>query len=484
VDGLRPDLINTADSPTLARLRAEGAEYVNSHSLFPTVTRLNASALVTGAYPNVSGIVGNTMFVPSVNPVAAFDTGDYKQLVKLDDADQRAITAGTLGEILQRQNRKLVTMGSGTTGVGFLLNSAARKGSGVAIQGHFDPGKTVAFPREVSETILGRFGPAPEGNDELTLMHWTDNILREYVLPELHPDVVIDWISPLDQTQHAIGPGSPEAKNALHQIDESISKTIVKIEALGLRDRTDIIIASDHGFAQNTVAVNATDVLIKSGLKKAADSTDIVVASQGQSLLFYAAHQDGGQIEKLVRLLQQQPWVDVIFTGGGKGDSGGISGTFSRDLIHASHPTRAPDVIVSLAWTSQPNKFGVPGTHTTNGARPGPLASGAGHGGLNPWVVHNTFIAVGVDFKNHVRLEPPVTLADITPTLLAILGIDFMPKDKNHGRVLEESLNARSGNSIPKTTHRTAKVTTADYAASLEISTIAGHDYVDSGSRR
>src|ERR1043166_7439854 len=77
VDGLRPDSINPADSPTIARLRSEGVEYVNSHSLFPTVTRLNATALVTGAYPALNGIVGNSMFMSSVNPRAAFDNGDY-----------------------------------------------------------------------------------------------------------------------------------------------------------------------------------------------------------------------------------------------------------------------------------------------------------------------------------------------------------------------------------------------------------------------
>jgi predicted AlkP superfamily pyrophosphatase or phosphodiesterase len=62
VDGLRPDSINPTDTPTIARLRAEGAEYVNSHSIFPTVTRVNAAALATGAYPVLTGIVGNSMF--------------------------------------------------------------------------------------------------------------------------------------------------------------------------------------------------------------------------------------------------------------------------------------------------------------------------------------------------------------------------------------------------------------------------------------
>ena len=63
VDGLRPDSINRVDTPTIDRLRNEGVDYVNSHSVFPTSTRVNAATLATGTYPARHGIVGNSMFV-------------------------------------------------------------------------------------------------------------------------------------------------------------------------------------------------------------------------------------------------------------------------------------------------------------------------------------------------------------------------------------------------------------------------------------
>src|SRR5262249_3279636 len=114
------------------------------------------------------------------------------------------------------------------------------------------------------------------------------------------------------------------------------------------------------------------------------------------------------------------------------GDLGGISGTYSLDLIHASHPARGADVIATLAWTSQPNQFGIAGTHTITSSRNGPINTGAsGHGGLNPWVVHNTFIAWGRDFRKNVRIENPVSFADVMPTVLTLLGTDVMNKDKN-----------------------------------------------------
>ena len=74
VDGLRPDSITAEDTPTLVRLRAEGVELVNSHAVFPTVTRVNAAAIATGTQPGTNGLVGNQMVVPAVDEQRAFVT--------------------------------------------------------------------------------------------------------------------------------------------------------------------------------------------------------------------------------------------------------------------------------------------------------------------------------------------------------------------------------------------------------------------------
>src|SRR6266850_7763204 len=110
----------------------------------------------------------------------------------------------------------------------------------------------------------------------------------------------------------------------------------------------------DHGFAHNTDAVNLLDKIVTAGLKKAANSTDIILASQGQSILLYLMPEEREKLGKLVGFLQQQPSVALIFTRNGKDGLGSVPGTFSLDLINASHPSRAADVVVSMAWTSKP----------------------------------------------------------------------------------------------------------------------------------
>ena len=401
IDGLRPDSINATDTPTIARLRAQGTEYVNSHSVFPTVTRLNTAALATGAYPRLHGIVGNSMFVDGVNGSEAFDTGDYKQLLKLEEVTGRAVTVETFGEILQRRGRRLVTLSSGSTGNGFLLNPMARHGAGVAIHGLFDRGVVAAYPKEVSDAITQRFGAAPPENDDIGQMQWTDTVLRDYVLPTLRPDVLIDWIGPLDGAQHANGVGSPQAKDALRQIDASIARTLEKLEELQLRGRTDVVIASDHGFARGDYGVDVLGELIRAGIKTDRSSSDVIIANQGPSLLLYLPGHTSAQLERLVRFLQEKPWVEVLFTRGGRTDQGSVSGTFSIDVMQGAHPSRSPDVVVSLPWGSDPNDYGTPGTETVVRDSTGPLrGQGSGHGGLDPWTVHNTFIAWGADFKS------------------------------------------------------------------------------------
>jgi arylsulfatase A-like enzyme len=312
-------------------------------------------------------------------------------------------------------------------------------------------------------------------------MEWTDTVLREYVLPERRPDVVIDWMGPLDSAQLAYGVGSPQALEALRQIDRSLSASLARIEALGLTGRTTVIIASDHGFAHHNTGVDVVGRLVAAGMKAGRTSTDVIVASQSQSLLFYLPGAASRRIEEVVRFLQGEPWVDVVFTAGGSGALGRVSGTFSLDLIGSSHAARAPDIVVSLPWQDAANAHGVPGAQTIAGSTVGPLAGPAsGHGGLSPWVVRNTFVAWGQGVPRGRRVDLPVSLADVAPTVLTMLGL-AAESGKGRGRVLDEILHSTPGGRLVR---RQIQTRAGEFGATLFLSTVDAHDYVDSGSRQ
>jgi arylsulfatase A-like enzyme len=61
-DGLRPGSINATDTPTLFGIKQTGVNFANSHSLFPTFTTPNASAIATGHYLGDTGDFSNTVY--------------------------------------------------------------------------------------------------------------------------------------------------------------------------------------------------------------------------------------------------------------------------------------------------------------------------------------------------------------------------------------------------------------------------------------
>jgi len=61
-DGLRHGSVNATDTPTLWRVRQEGVHFTNSHSLFPTFTTANASAIATGHYLGDTGDFSNVIW--------------------------------------------------------------------------------------------------------------------------------------------------------------------------------------------------------------------------------------------------------------------------------------------------------------------------------------------------------------------------------------------------------------------------------------
>ena len=54
-DGLRGRIVTPQTAPAMAEVRDKGVNFKNSHSLFPTFTMANASAMATGHYLGDTG---------------------------------------------------------------------------------------------------------------------------------------------------------------------------------------------------------------------------------------------------------------------------------------------------------------------------------------------------------------------------------------------------------------------------------------------
>lgn len=92
-------------------------------------------------------------------------------------------------------------------------------------------------------------------------------MLTEYVLAELRPEVVVHWITEPDNTQHAHGVGSAEARHALREVDRGLGTILDALERSGVADTTDVLVLSDHGVTRHTSAVDVDRWLIDAGLR-------------------------------------------------------------------------------------------------------------------------------------------------------------------------------------------------------------------------
>ncbi|WP_129666531.1 alkaline phosphatase family protein, partial [Phytoactinopolyspora endophytica] len=401
IDGLRPDSIGPEDTPHLADLRQRGVNFTSTHSALPSVTLVNGAVLATGMHPASTGIVGNSMVVPEVDPSLVLGLVNASDLRRLSEATGGVVQTATLAERLDKHGKQLVAVGSGSAGTTLCASPGAPAGAGIMINCD-DPEKAgpLSIPGEIGDDVLARFGPPPTKQgvvDRRASVSYAARVFTDYVLPELDPDVALIWMTEPDVTQHAHHAGSDRFRSVLRHVDHCVGRILERIDP----DTTDVVVASDHGAtAMITPPVDVTGELVSAGLKAGRQSDDVIVVNNGSIGIHLPSH-DADRIAALVEFLQRQPWSGPLFTPAHTPDAadldvlaqGWADGTFSLELIHAASRRGRPDILLAPWWTSEPNQFGVPGTTAF-----APGASGTNHGSLSPWDITSTLIASGPSF--------------------------------------------------------------------------------------
>jgi predicted AlkP superfamily pyrophosphatase or phosphodiesterase len=458
VDGLRPDNVTRDVMPHLVGLGQRGIVFTAHHSVFPTVTRVNAASIVTGVYPETHGLLGNTIYIPHVDARHGLDTGERENLEAIERVEGRLLTSPTLGEILRANGRKLLGVSSGSTGSAYLLNHT----SGGAVI-HTDYAK----PAELAPKVLARLGPPPahETPNDPQNQRAIDAYLKLGV-DDLRPDLTILWLNDPDGTAHVNGVGAPLTRKSLTLVDAGIGRLEDGLRTRGLLDATNIIVTSDHGFSTETGELHL-DALVAPFARARDDGSKDIVVAEGA---IYLRQPDDRRVAAIVAALQRRPEVGAIFTRPrpDRKAAGIVAGTLSFDVARWNHP-RAGDILVSANWTGKANNAGFKGTSTQDGV--------AGHGTSSPYDIHNTLIAAGPDFREHAVSGLPTANVDLAPTLLRLLGI--APPASMAGRVIEEGL--RDGRTAPATGEGTEVVSSPDgkYTLTAHFSTAGSSRYLD-----
>ncbi|UTA66150.1 alkaline phosphatase family protein [Emticicia sp. 21SJ11W-3] len=464
-DGLRPDYITPEAMPNLYAFSKKAAYGKQHHSVFPTVTRVNASSFATGGYCKAHGLMGNTVFFPAVNKTQGLNTGDAENLDKINDSENgNLLTAISLGEILTKAGKKMMVFSSGSTGSALLQNH--KIGNGAVIS------TSMIRPESLKAKVLSEVGPVPPSvkpKPNTQLNKWIADAVMRYAITLDGPLVSSVWFTDPDGTAHTFGIGSDYAMESIKVVDEQFGRILADIEQKGLTNNFNILISADHGFATFIGKTNVVDFLIKEGLKQNKDSEDVIV-TEGAIYV-----EDKSKIKSIVSRLQSQQWVGGIYTKAAKPGStqGIVEGTLSFETIHWNHPSRTADILVDYNWNDDKNDKGYAGTSYAKGV--------AGHGSMSPYEVHIALLAYGPSFKKAYESSLPTSNIDLAPTILHLHQLPI-PASMN-GRVFYELLNSKNAPKQPAVKVETIKTKAiydgGSYELTLQQTILGKYRYLD-----
>ena len=306
-DGLRHDSVNPVDAPTLLAARSLGVHFVNSHSLFPTLTTANASAIATGHYLGDTGIFSNTEYLG----FAIFDSGRFGNPAGtptpflendqvLADVDDRFADGNFIGEVsllaLAREHGfNTAAIGKlgpvaiqdlsrvGTNGGGFkapqddalvVLDDSTGTSAGLPLSPKVSAmlaAAGLATVAPIRRQPSGDVSTAGTLEPNVVQQKWLADATTKAILPNFvrsgKPFVLLYWSRDPDGTQHNQGdslnrlvPGinGPTARAGIANADSNLKQILDYLNATpGLLANTDVFITSDHGFA--TVSKHEVD---------------------------------------------------------------------------------------------------------------------------------------------------------------------------------------------------------------------------------
>ena len=210
IDGFRADYLQRGISPTLRMLADQGVRAEAMEPSFPSLTFPNHYTIVTGKYPDDSGIVDNSMVDPQLGRFRLSlrkAVGDGRWW---DEAEPIWVTA-------DRQGLRTATM--------FWPGSEAR------IHGyrpdHWRPySKDMSYDARVDQILA-----------------WLD------LPPAQRPNFLSLYFEGVDTAGHYYGPDSTQTNDAIRQVDAALARLVAGLKQRSLYRQINLIVLADHGMA-------------------------------------------------------------------------------------------------------------------------------------------------------------------------------------------------------------------------------------------
>lgn len=211
LDGFRYDYLDKYAAKNLSQLTLEGVRAKWMTSVFPTLTFPNHYAIVTGLYPENSGIVNNTMYDPVFK--ATFSLGNRAEV----------------------------------------QNSRWWQGEPIWVTAEIQGLRTAPIFFPGSEAAIGGIRPAfwEAYNGKIPNKKRVDDLLSRLDLPVAErPQFFSLYFSDLDDAGHNYSPDSPQVAQSVIKVDAEIGRLIEGLKLRNLYDKVNLILVSDHGMVE------------------------------------------------------------------------------------------------------------------------------------------------------------------------------------------------------------------------------------------
>lgn len=360
-DGFRWDYIERGATPHLAALRDQGASAISLKPVFPTKTFPNHYSLVTGQYAENHGLIANNFTDPF--------SGERYSL-----RDPQAVQQARwyLGEAF--------------------WETAERQGITSAC--YFWPGSEMNLPYRRATYFEHYEHTRPYENRVQGILDWL-------ALPEPErPHFITLYLDAVDGAGHEFGPDAPETDRAIARVDSMLGLLLRGLQTLGLRERTNLIIVSDHG-------MTAIDPERRIDVTPLLGDLECDIEDWGPLMLVTPRHAD---VDTVYRRLKQHARNFNVYT----------KHTMPTDFHYARHPFIPPLVLVAeVGWMLVQNNrsFRLRGQH---GYDPNHLD------------MHGVFVASGPAFKKGYRTGT-LWAIDLYPLLCRLF--DILPRQNIDGEL-------------------------------------------------
>ena len=285
-DGLRGRIVTPDTAPAMAEVRDKGVNFRNSHSLFPTFTMANGSAMATGHYLGDTGTFSNTIY--TAHPVA-HSNDTVTPFIEVNPVLQE-IDAHFGGDYLNEDTllkmaraKGFSTAAIGKHGPTFLFDHTDKTGAdglhSIVIDDATGGKNGVPLSQEMQAALAkvnlplvtpprgenGKSGDArtPGTTTPNTAQQaYMADVATKVVLPMFKarnkPFVLVYWSRDPDGSQHnhgdslnAVTPGinGPTSLAGIKNADNNLAQLRKALDELGLAASTNILISSDHGFS-------------------------------------------------------------------------------------------------------------------------------------------------------------------------------------------------------------------------------------------